>query len=117
MSDYLTVAAPGVPFTARLVPITGDRLIHPSDVQNELARIVLRWGPDWLPRTWATREYFLCRGAGEGDPPRYTDEHVRGWLLLPPEPESLAAKVRTGEIDVATALCVEAEAWPTTTQA
>ncbi|GAB2769845.1 hypothetical protein [Amycolatopsis magusensis] len=112
MFDHLSVSAPGAVFTARLLPITGDRLIHPADRQNELGRIVLRWGRQWIAQTWAAGEHFRILGAGSGEPPRYEDKHVRGWLFLRPEIGSLAEKVRTGEIDVATALCVEAEAWP-----
>lgn len=112
MADYLTVTAPGDTYTPALIPITGDRLIHPADVPNDLARIVLRWGRNWVPQTWAAREHFTGLGLPDGDPPTYPDEQVRGWLFLPPQADSLAARVRSGELDVATALSVEAEAWP-----
>lgn len=112
MADYLTVTAPGATYTPQLIPITGDRLIHPADVPNDLARIVLRWGRSWVPQTYAARDHFASLGLGEGEPPRYGDDQVRGWLFLPAEPESLADQVRSGALDVATALSVEAEAWP-----
>ncbi|ASR38138.1 hypothetical protein BAY61_27520 [Prauserella marina] len=114
MSDHLTIAAPGARYSSQLVPITGDRLIYPSDLQSDAARIVLRWGRRWAPQTWAARAHFAKQGHGnltDEVTPTYSDELVTGWLLLPPEPASLAARVRSGELDVATALCVEAEAW------
>jgi hypothetical protein len=91
-------------------------LIHPGDCLSQVARIVMRWGPDWLPQTWSTRKYFERLGVG-GDEPRYTDAHVKGWLLLPPEPGSLADQVRSGRIDVAVALSAEATVWPTANRA
>ncbi|RJQ88474.1 hypothetical protein [Amycolatopsis panacis] len=106
------VDAPGAPYTSRLVAITGDRLIHPADTQNDLARIVLRWARGWVPETWAARQYFAYCGAGDGESPRYADQDVAGWLLLRPQPGSLASRVRSNELDVATALAAEAEAWP-----
>lgn len=112
MTDYLTVTAPGAAFTPRLIPVTGDRLVHPADRENELARIVIRWGRGWIAETQRTRDFFKRVGTGEGDPPRYGDRAVLGWLFLSPQKGSLAEKVRSGEIDIATALSVEAEAWP-----
>jgi hypothetical protein len=111
MSDHLDVVSPGASFDFRIIPITGDRLIHPGDSHSQVARIVLRWGPHWLPQTWSTRKFFERCGVG-GDEPRYTDAHVKGWLLLPPEPGSLADQVRSGRIDVAVALSAEATVWP-----
>ena len=112
MTDYLTVTAPGATYTPQLIPITGDRLIHPADVPNDLARIVLRWGRHWVPQTLAARDHFAALGFAGGEPTRYSDKLVTGWRFLPAEPDSLAARVRSGELDVATALSVEAEVWP-----
>ncbi|WP_344860519.1 hypothetical protein [Amycolatopsis ultiminotia] len=106
------IGAPGVTYTASLVAITGDRLIHPSDAQNDLARIVVRWARAWAPETWAARQYFAALGIGDDEEPRYTDRDVTGWLLLRPQLGSLASQVRSSTLDVATALAAEAEAWP-----
>ncbi|MGW4485653.1 hypothetical protein ACWEOE_17660 [Amycolatopsis sp. NPDC004368] len=108
----LAISAPGVTYTPRLVAIAGDRLIHPADSQNDLARIVLRWARCWVPETWAARQYFAALGVGDDESPCYTDEHVTGWRLLLPRAGSLAWQVRSGELEVATALAAEAEAWP-----
>ncbi|MDT8911936.1 hypothetical protein [Amycolatopsis sp. PS_44_ISF1] len=112
MESHLLIGAPGAIYTARLVAITGDRLIHPADAQNDLARIVLRWARAWVPETWAARRHFDALGIGDGESPQYADRDVTGWLLLRPQPESLAAQVRSNRLDVATALAAEAEAWP-----
>ncbi|QWF77804.1 hypothetical protein [Amycolatopsis sp. CA-230715] len=112
MSDHLLVAAPGARFTTSTVPITGDRLIHPRDVPNDLARIVVRWARTWLPYTAAARDHFDRLERSLGTRTRYADSEVLGWLFLTPEDGSLAAKVRSGEIEAATALCAESEAWP-----
>lgn len=111
VSTNLTIASPGVPFTSRVVAITGDRLIHPRDIQSDLARVVLRWGPRWLPQTETAQRYFARQGFSEDDS-FYRDRDVTGWPLLPPEPGSLAEQVRTGRLDIATALSAEAVAWP-----
>jgi hypothetical protein len=107
----LTITAPGVPFSSRIVAITGDRLIHPHDLPSDIARIVLRWGPRWLPHTGTARQYFAARGFTD-DEPSYRNHDVTGWLLLPPQPGSLAEQVRSGHLDIATALSAEALAWP-----
>lgn len=112
MDSHLVIGAPGAAYTPRLVAITGDRLIHPADARNDLARIVLRWARAWVPETWAARQYFASLGIGDDESPRYTDRDVTGWLLLRPQPGSLASQVRSSELDVATALAAEAEAWP-----
>ncbi|MBN9743651.1 hypothetical protein DMP23_21660 [Amycolatopsis sp. A1MSW2902] len=112
MDSHLMIGAPGATYTPRLVAIAGDRLIHPADPRNDLARIVLRWERAWVPETWAARQYFAALGIGDDEAPRYTDQDVTGWLLLQPRPGTLAAQVRSSELDVATALAAEAEAWP-----
>jgi hypothetical protein len=112
MNSHLVVAPVGATFTPRLICTTGDRLIHPSDGRNDLARIVVRWARTWVPETWPARQYFAALGIGDDENPCYTDEDVAGWLLLPPRPDSLAWRVRSGELDVTTALTAEAEAWP-----
>ncbi len=113
MNERLVVAPVGAAFTPRLICTTGDRLIHPVDRHNDLARIVVRWARAWVPETWPARKYFTALGIGDDENPSYTDEDVSGWRLLQPRPGSLAWRVRSGEIDVATALTAEAEAWPT----
>jgi hypothetical protein len=113
MNDRLVVAPVGATFTPHLICITGDRLIHPADGNNDLARIVVRWARAWVPETWPAREYFTALGIGDDEKPCYTDEDVVGWRLLEPGHGSLAWRVRSGEIDVTTALTAEAEAWPT----
>lgn len=112
VNDQLLAAPVGAAFTARLVCLTGDRLIHPADSRNDLARIVVRWARRWVPETWPARQYFEALGVGDVENPCYTDDAVAGWLLLEPRPESLAWRVRSGEIEIATALTAEAEAWP-----
>ncbi|WET80999.1 hypothetical protein P3102_07120 [Amycolatopsis sp. QT-25] len=112
MTDQLVTAPTGAAFTSQLVCTTGDRLIHPADGRNDLARIVVRWARRWVPETWPAREYFDALGVGDPDSPCYDDEAVMGWLLLEPQPNSLAWQVRTGRIDITTALTAEAEAWP-----
>ncbi|RSN16428.1 hypothetical protein DMC63_23095 [Streptomyces sp. WAC 05977] len=112
MPEQHLIAPLGAAFSNRLICTAGDRLIHPADNNNELARIVTRWSRAWVPETWAARQYFTALGIGDDENPRYTDEHVVGWLLIQPRPDSLAWRVRTGAIDVTTALTVEAEAWP-----
>jgi hypothetical protein len=112
MNRHLEVAPVGAAFTARLICMTGDRLIHPADRRNDLARIVVRWARYWVPETWSARQYFTALGIGDDENPCYTDEDVSGWRLLEPRPDSLAWRVRSGEIDVTTALTAEAEAWP-----
>ncbi|MEV6627381.1 hypothetical protein AB0M83_33170 [Amycolatopsis sp. NPDC051106] len=112
MNRHLEVAPVGAAFTARLVCMTGDRLIHPADRRNDLARIVVRWARYWVPETWSARQYFTALGIGDDENPCYADEDVSGWRLLEPRPDSLAWRVRSGEIDVTTALTAEAEAWP-----
>ncbi len=112
MNDSQIVAPLGAAFTSRLVCTAGDRLIHPADSHNDLARIVVRWARTWVPETWPARQYFSSLGIGEDENPCYSDKDVAGWLLLQPRPGSLAWRVRSGEIDVATALTAEAEAWP-----
>jgi hypothetical protein len=112
MNRHLEVAPVGAAFTERLICMTGDRLIHPADRRNDLARIVVRWARFWVPETWWARQYFSALGIGDDESPCYTDEDVAGWRLLEPRPDSLAWRVRSGEIDVTTALTAEAEAWP-----
>ncbi|WP_158883510.1 hypothetical protein [Amycolatopsis anabasis] len=109
--DTLTIYAPGIPFDWRVTPVTGDRLIHPADQPNEIGRIVLRWGPVWVPQTKTASDYFAKRRR-EGEDIFGTDAEVAGWLMLRPESGSLADMVRSGDIDVATALSAEAEVWP-----
>ncbi|OAP21793.1 hypothetical protein A4R44_07250 [Amycolatopsis sp. M39] len=86
MDSHLMIGAPGATYTPRLVAIAGDRLIHPADPRNDLARIVLRWERAWVPETWAARQYFAALGIGDDEAPRYTDQDVTGWLLLQPRP-------------------------------
>ncbi|MFI9450128.1 hypothetical protein [Amycolatopsis sp. NPDC052450] len=112
MNDQLMAAPVGAAFTSRLVCLAGDRLIHPADGRNDLARIVVRWARRWVAETWAARQYFEALGIGDLENPCYTDEDVAGWLLLEPRQGSLAWRVRSGEIEIATALTAEAEAWP-----
>ncbi|KFU76678.1 hypothetical protein SAMN04489729_7900 [Amycolatopsis lurida] len=112
MNNHLVAAPLGAAYTPRLVCTTGDRLIHPADSRNDLARIVVRWARRWVPETWPAREYFDALGIGDAEVPCYDDESVTGWLLMEPQPDSLAWQVRTGRIDIATALTAEAEAWP-----
>ena len=112
MNTELVVAPLGATYTPRLICTTGDRLIHPADGRNDLARIVVRWARAWVPETWPARQYFAALGIGDDENPCYHDEDVIGWHLLQPRPDSLAWRVRSGEIDVTTALTAEAEAWP-----
>lgn len=102
----------GTAYTPRLIRTAGDRLIHPADTHNDLARIVVRWAHGWVPETWPARRYFTALGIGDDESPCYTDDDVVGWLFIRPRFPSLAWRVRSGEIDVATALTAEAEAWP-----
>ncbi|GAA1949214.1 hypothetical protein [Amycolatopsis minnesotensis] len=111
MSDYLLLTAPGATYTPKLVALTGDRLIHPRDVPSDIARIVIRWGRAWWPHTIAARNHFT-KTSGDDGGRGYCDRQVSGWLFLSPDDGSLAGKVRSGELDVATALSVEAEVWP-----
>ncbi|WP_410651400.1 hypothetical protein [Amycolatopsis sp. cmx-4-54] len=112
MNNQLVAAPLGAAYTSRLVCTAGDRLIHPADSRNDLARIVVRWARRWVPETWPAREYFDALGIGDAESPYYDDDAVTGWLLVEPRPDSLAWQVRTGQIDIATALTAEAEAWP-----
>ncbi len=73
---------------------------------------MVRWARTWVPETWPARQYFTSLGIGDDENPFYTDNDVAGWLLMQPQPGSLAWRVRSREIDVATALTAEAEAWP-----
>ena len=111
MNNRFTLPAYGYRYTRGVVPITGDRLLHPEDRENDLARIVQRWGRHWAAATWPAKEHFAKLGRGSGDPPLHTDADVAGWIFLNPAAGSLAEQVRTGEVDVATALSAEAEAW------
>ncbi|OXM56130.1 hypothetical protein CFP71_14990 [Amycolatopsis thailandensis] len=112
MSDKPMVAPLGAAFTSNMICTSGDRLIHPADRNNDLARIVVRWARMWVPDTWPARRYFTSLGIGDDENPCYADKEVEGWLLVQPWPESLAWRVRSGDIDIATALTAEAEAWP-----
>ncbi|WP_410663520.1 hypothetical protein [Amycolatopsis sp. lyj-84] len=112
MNDRHVIAPLGAAFTPRLICMAGDRLIHPADSNNDLARIVVRWARAWTAETWPARQYFTSLGTGDDENPCYSDNDVAGWLLMQPQPGSLAWRVRSREIDVATALTAEAEAWP-----
>jgi hypothetical protein len=102
----------GAQYSPRLICTAGDRLIHPADRPNDLARVVVRWAKAWMPETWPARQYFAALGIGDHKNPCYADQDVDGWLLLQPRPGSLAEQVRSGKVDVATALAAEAEVWP-----
>lgn len=112
MSDKPIVAPLGAAFTSSMICTNGDRLVHPADGPNDLARIVVRWARVWVPDTWPARRYFASLGIGDEESPQYTDKDVEGWLLTQPRLDSLAWHVRSGDIDIATALTAEAEAWP-----
>ncbi|WP_410574363.1 hypothetical protein [Amycolatopsis sp. cmx-4-61] len=103
---------PGVAFSPRLICISGDRLIHPSDNLGDEARIVVRLARGWLPETWRAHRHFTDRGAAGREKRCYSDDDVTGWLLLDPRPGSLAWQVRMGKLDITTALTAEAEIWP-----
>ncbi len=106
------LASTGPAFSPRLICIAGDRLMHPADMRNDLARIVVRWSLGWVPETWPARQYFLALGIGDDEEPSCTDQDVVGWRLLEPRATSLAWRVRADEVDVTTALTAEALAWP-----